>query len=73
MKKDSRVALNSYQGFSSYNNSQSLISAQKNNYESSGNKMKEDLGGYKSIKESIDAITKGLQKKENTDMKAIIS
>ena len=30
------------------------------------------MSGYRSIKESIEQITRGLQKKENTDMKAII-
>ncbi len=33
----------------------------------------EDLTGYRSIGESIDFIMKGLQRKENTDMKSLIS
>ena len=34
--------------------------------------IKDDLGGYRNIKDSIDLITRGLQRKENTDMKQII-
>ncbi len=34
---------------------------------------KGEVDGYKKIKESIEMITRGLQKKENTDMKSIIS
>ena len=34
---------------------------------------KSDTQGYKKIKESIETITRGLKKKENTDMRSIIS
>jgi hypothetical protein len=34
---------------------------------------KEEAEGFRSIRESIELITRGLQKKENTDMKSIIS
>ena len=34
--------------------------------------IKDDLSGYRNIKDSIDMITRGLQRKENTDMKQII-
>ena len=33
----------------------------------------EELSGYRSIGDSIDFIMKGLQRKENTDMKSLIS
>ena len=33
---------------------------------------KDDVSGYRNIKDSIDLITRGLQRKENTDMKQII-
>ena len=33
----------------------------------------EEQDGYKSIGESIEFIMKGLQRKENTDMKSLIS
>lgn len=32
-----------------------------------------EVEGYRKIKEAIEIITRGLQKKENTDMKAIIA
>jgi hypothetical protein len=32
-----------------------------------------EVEGYRRIKEAIEIITRGLQKKENTDMKAIIA
>lgn len=34
---------------------------------------KSETQGYKKIKESIETITRGLKKKENTDMRSIIS
>lgn len=34
---------------------------------------KSECQGYKKIKESIETITRGLKKKENTDMRSIIS
>ena len=34
---------------------------------------KSECQGYRKIKESIETITRGLKKKENTDMRSIIS
>jgi hypothetical protein len=35
--------------------------------------MSKEEDGYRVIRESIELITRGLQKKENTDMKSIIA
>jgi hypothetical protein len=50
----------------------SLTGSTYNSHDNESQK-KGDSNGYKGIKDSIDKITKGLQSKENINMKQIIN